>query len=224
MPFVNPFKLLSTSYHDYEILKDLQWHCTRCELTSAQAKTWQTWRDAYGFQFEKGNANSNNWDARIRCVTCNKTTVHRKLRTLERLETVSIRAGISQKLAAKVKVLYGNKEAILLREMLPKDLEVDHKFPQTRWNTNEESSENASDAELMAKFVLLTRSDNLRKSRTCERCVRTNVRGQFPGIRYWYHGDENWRTEPHNEKGCVGCFWYDPYKWREELNRLIVNS
>ncbi len=28
------------------------------------------------------------------------------------------------------------------------------------------------------------------------------------------------RTEPHDEKGCVGCFWYDPYKWREELNKI----
>lgn len=221
---MNPFKPTSTSYHDYEVLKDLQWHCTRCELTSAQAKTWQTWRDAFGFQFEKGNAGSNNWDARIRCETCGKTTVHRKLRTLERLTTTSARANISPKVAARVKALYDNREAVLLRQQPPNLLEVDHKFPQIRWNKDEESNDNKSDAELMAKFVLLTRNDNLKKSRVCENCVRTNKRGYFPGIRYWYQGDENWRTDPHDERGCIGCFWYEPYKWREELNKLIGDS
>jgi len=42
---MNPFKESTTSYHDWKILKDLKWHCSKCELQSGQAKTWQTWRD-----------------------------------------------------------------------------------------------------------------------------------------------------------------------------------
>lgn len=40
----NPFKSNTTSFYDWEVLKDLKWHCTKCELKSGQAKTWQVWR------------------------------------------------------------------------------------------------------------------------------------------------------------------------------------
>jgi hypothetical protein len=222
---MNPFKPNSTSYHDYEILKDLQWHCTKCELRSGQAKTWQTWRDAYGLQFEESSPGSRRWESRVYCKTCDKTTVHRKLRTLEISEVTSARSGISTKTANRIKKLRNYEEAVLLRKLSPRELEVDHKFPQIRWNKDEESNDdNASDEYLISKFILLNRNNNLLKSRNCERCYQTNKRGNFPGIYFWYEGDEHWRTDPHDEKGCIGCFWYDPYKWREELNKIIVDS
>lgn len=205
-------------------MKDLEAHCTRCELKSSQAKTWQTWRDAYGLQFKETAAGSGKYDIRKHCETCNRTTVHRQLATLEINAITSARSGVSSKLATRIKKLFGYEEAFWLRKLAGNLLEVDHKFPQIRWNTDEESSESASDGELIQKFILLTRSNNLLKSRNCERCVKTNTRGNFPGIYYWYEGDKQWRTEPHDEKGCVGCFWYDPYKWREELNKLIDKS
>jgi hypothetical protein len=221
---MNPFKPNTTSYHDYEIMRDLQAHCTRCELKSSQAKTWQTWRDAYGMQFAETEVGSGRYDIRKFCETCNQTTVHRQLATLERNVNTSARAGISSKLAIRIKVLLNYEEAFLLRKLAGNLLEIDHKFPQIRWNVNEESSENDLDEELKAKFILLTRSNNLLKSRNCERCVKTSKRGNFPGIYFWYEGDENWKAEPHDEKGCVGCFWYDPYKWREELNQIVQSS
>ncbi len=221
---MNPFKENSTSYHDYEILKDLVWHCSKCELKSGQAKTWQTWRDAFGFQFAKGNPNSQNWDKRMRCENCQMTTSHRKLETLERQEITSARSGISAKVAERIKKLHNFEEAVFLRTLSARELEVDHKFPQIRWNKDEETNENTSDEYLISKFILLNRSNNLLKSRNCERCVQTNRRGNFPGIYFWYEGNEIWQGEPHNEKGCVGCFWYDPYKWREELNKIAKNS
>jgi hypothetical protein len=219
---MNPFKPKSTSYHDYEILKDLQWHCTKCELQSGQAKTWQTWRDAYGLQFEESSPGSRRWESRILCDTCEKKTVHRKLLTLEVSEITSARAGISTKTANRIKQLLNFEEAVWLRKLSPRELEADHKFPQIRWNKDEEANdENASDEYLISKFILLNRNNNLLKSRNCERCVQTNRRGNFPGIYFWYEGDEQWRTEPHDERGCVGCFWYNPYKWREEINKLV---
>ena len=27
-----------------------------------------------------------------------------------------------------------------------------------------------------------------------------------------------------DERGCIGCFWYDPYKWRNKLNKLLDNK
>jgi len=221
---MNPFKPNTNSYNDYEVMKDLRAHCTRCELKSSQAKTWQTWRDAYGIQFAETSPESGRFDIRKNCDNCNATTVHRQLATLERNINTSARAGISAKLATRIKVLLKYEEAFWLRQLAGNLLEVDHKFPQIRWNVDEEDNESSTDEELIAKFILLTRSNNLLKSRNCERCVKTNKRGNFPGIYFWYEGDENWNTEPHDEKGCVGCFWYDPYKWREELNKIAKNS
>jgi hypothetical protein len=218
----NPFKTDTRNYRDYETLKDLKWHCAVCELEAGQAKTWQNWRDEHGIQFEKGKLDGANYSKSLHCNNCNHKRTHRKLLTLEISETTSIRTPIKPTLAKRIKTLLGNREAFWNRKIPPRMLEVDHKFPQTRWNEDEESYDNATDEKLIEKFILLTRSNNLLKSRNCERCVVTNKRGRFPGIEYWYEGDEEWRKEPHDEQGCIGCFWYDPDKWKEELNKLVT--
>ena len=218
----NPFKENTTSYHDWEVLKDLKWHCTKCELKSGQAKTWQAWKQQ-GLQLDvdtKGNSYK-----KIDCIACNNKTVHRKLKTLDILEDTTIRAGIPQSLSKKIKALYKNEEALFLREFPTKELEVDHKFPQVRWEKNEQENKTSmSENEIKSKFILLTRSNNLLKSRQCEKCVKENIRGNFPGIYFWYKGNQEWKgISKSDESGCVGCFWYDPYKCREELNKIINN-
>lgn len=218
---MNPFKENTTSYHDWEVLKDLQWHCTKCELKSGQAKTWQVWRQEKGIQMDvdlNGKA-----DSRIFCKSCSSKTVHRKLKSLVILEDTKSRSGISQKLALKVKTVYKCEEALFIREMSSKELEIDHKFPQIRWSKNEEKySNDITEEEIKEKFILLTRSNNLLKSRNCERCVKTNKRGNFPGIYFWYEGNQDWNGNNNfDENGCVGCFWHDPYKWREALNKIV---
>jgi hypothetical protein len=216
----NPFSQNTTSYHDWNILKDLEWHCTKCELKSGQAKTWQIWRDEKGIQFEEPTPRR--WEKRIFCKQCNKVTSHRKLKTLELLQTVSIRTQITPKFAKKVKDLYKREEAVLLRKLSDRELEIDHKFPQIRWNTNECDNDKLTDQQIKDKFILLNRNNNLWKSRQCEACFLTGKRGSFPGIYFWYSGDENWRGDTkHDENGCIGCFWYDPYAWRSELNKVI---
>ncbi len=218
----NPFQRDTTSYHDWEILKDLNWHCTKCELKSGQAKTWQVWRQEKGIQLDKFD---DNWYKAILCSSCGIKTVHRKLLSLEIQEETKSRSGISQYLARKIKKLYNNEEALFLREFSPRELEVDHKFPQIRWEGNEQENKITMDnEEIKSKFILLTRSNNLLKSRQCEKCVKENIRGNFPGIYFWYDGDENWNGKTKtDENGCIGCFWYDPYKWREELNNKVNN-
>lgn len=216
----NPFKENTTSYNDWEVLKDLQWHCTKCELKSGQAKTWQVWRQS-GIQLAK-DGKDNFYKIQF-CKTCDMNTVHRKLESLEILDDTKVRTGIPVSLARKIKMLYKNEEALFVREFPPKELEIDHKFPQVRWETDEEENKvSMSDKEIKSKFILLTRSNNLLKSRQCEKCEKTGIRGNFPGIYFWYQGDKTWQGVSKSDKdGCIGCFWYDPYKWREELNKLI---
>ena len=218
---MNPFKKDTTSYYDFEIMSDLKWHCTKCELKSGQAKTWQVWRQM-GIQLGKNE--KGNFYKKIFCKNCKNQTIHRKLEMLSLSKETKIRSGIPQKLARKVKAVLKFEEAMFLRKMMPRELEVDHKFPQVRWGKDEGKNDpKMSEAEIKDKFILLSRSNNLLKSRYCESCHRTGKRGCFPGIRYWHKGKEDWdkTIDKHDERGCVGCFWYDPYKWRDELNGLV---
>ncbi len=216
----NPFKINTISFNDWKILKDLNWHCTKCELKSGQAKTWQVWRQN-GIQLDIDSRG--NYFLKQICSKCNNNTIHRKLKTLEILEETNIRSGISIKLSKRIKDLYNNIEAVFLREMPSKELEIDHKFPQVRWESDEEKYlDNIDDTIIKSKFILLTRANNLLKSRYCEKCKKNNIRGNFPGIYFWYQGNEKWQGKnEYDENGCIGCFWYDPFKWREELNKIV---
>ncbi len=217
----NPFKEGSTSYHDFEIMSDLHWHCSKCELRSGQAKTWQVWRQQ-GIQLDTND--NGNFYKTIFCEKCKNKTVHRKLKSLKFSEDTKTRSGLPQKLAKKIKEILKFEDALFLRKMMPTLLEVDHKFPQVRWGKNEkENKPDMSEKEIKNKFILLTRSNNLLKSRYCERCYKTGKRGYFPGIYYWFKGGKSWdkKVDKHDEKGCEGCFWNNPYKWREELNKVV---
>ncbi len=217
----NPFKTKTTSHHDFEVLSDLKWHCTKCGLKSGQAKTWQVWRQM-GIQLSKDE--KGNFYKKMFCPNCKNQTIHRKLEMLSLSEETKIRSGLPQKLAKKIKEDLKFEEALFLRKMMPRELEVDHKFPQVRWGKNEDKNNlKMSEEEIRSKFLLFSRSNNLLKSRYCESCYRTGKRGCFPGIKYWHKGKEDWdkTIDKHNEKGCLGCFWYDPYKWRNELNGFV---
>lgn len=220
----NPFKIHTNAYFDFDIMSDLKWHCTKCELKSGQAKTWQIWRQQ-GIQLDidqKGNLFK-----KIFCGKCQNKTIHRKLKSLIISAETKTRSGLSQKLSKKIKKTLKFEEAVFLRKMLPKIIEIDHRFPQVRWNKNEEENKtDMSEEEIKNKFILLTRSNNLLKSRNCEKCFKTGKRGSFPGIYYWFNGNENWdeKIDKHDKRGCEGCFWNNPYKWRAEINKLVKNS
>ena len=81
------------------------------------------------------------------------------------------------------------------------------------------------DEEIYHRFQLLTRENNLWKSRYCERCKATGERGTFIGIIFFAVGDSQWNPsiEENDERGCYGCFWYNPDAWRTALNSLLEN-
>lgn len=224
MTSINPFREKTTSYQDFKTMSDLKWHCSKCELKSGQAKTWQVWRQS-GIQLDSNE--KGNFYKTVFCEKCKNKTIHRKLKSLELSKETKTRTGLSQKLAKKIKEVLMFEEALFLRKMMPRELEVDHKFPQVRWNKNEdENNDGMLENEIKDKFLLLTRSNNLLKSRYCEKCYKTNERGCFPGIYYWFKGSKQWDKEinKHDEKGCEGCFWNNPPRWREELNKVIKSK
>ncbi len=213
-----PFKESTKLYKTFIVLSDLDWHCSKHELPGTQpAKAIQIIRQ-HGFEIENKT---------VYCKQCKEKTVHRKLVSLEKKEDARIftRSKFPMKLKKRIKKYYRCIEAITLRSDFPPNmLEVDHKFPQVRWGKEEpENPLDMSNKEIQERFMLLTRANNLWKSRYCQKCYKTGLRGTFPGINFFYKGGEKWdkKIDPHDPQGCEGCFWYDPFKWRKALNLVI---
>jgi len=72
----NPYKQGTKIYQDYKILSDKEWHCTKCELISAQAKTYQKMR-IDGANFYQ-NPETNFYSEMRYCNKCETKTSHRK--------------------------------------------------------------------------------------------------------------------------------------------------
>ena len=214
---MNPFTEGSTQYKDFEVMSDCKWHCSKCELLSGQAKTWQVWRQEKGIQLDQDE--EGHWYKKILCPKCGVKTIHRKLKSTEILEVgLKARTGIPPQIAKRAKALYGCVDEYTLRVEPAGNLEIDHRVPQVRWTTNEDDNTNLTDDQIREKFMLLTSPNNLLKSRFCEECARTGKRAKgYKVIEFWYKGDENYDFSI----GCEGCFWHNPTKWREELNKKI---
>ncbi len=110
--------------------------------------------------------------------------------------------------------------------MNAEQLEVDHRFPFTRHTGQETVNPYMDNRELRHRFQLLSRENNTTKREACEHCKKTGERGKFADINYFYAGNQCWNEEiPQlgDERGCYGCFWFDPENWRKELNNQIKN-
>jgi len=198
----------------FVILSDQQWHCGKHELPGTQpAKAIQIIRHN-GFEVENKT---------MQCTVCGEKTVHRRLKSTEPTRSSIVRIPLPDKLRKRILQAFNNTEAITQRELLPTQLEVDHRFPQVRWSADEDFDENMSSLEIIRRFQLLTRENNLWKSRFCERCKETGLRGTFIGINYFAEGGPRWNPSipDDDERGCFGCFWYNPSVWRTSLNSTL---
>lgn len=210
----HPFKEGTKLAKAFTILSDGEWHCGKHELPGTQpAKAIQIIRQ-HGFEIINKS---------IYCDVCGEKTVHRKLISTEKTKASFVRKQIPTKLRKRILAYYNNVEAITLRQMVSNQLEVDHRFPQVRWSGDETYDTEMSEEEIHATFQLLTRQNNLWKSRYCENCAKTGERGTFIGIDFFAEGGPLWdkKHQPGDECGCRGCFWYDPDKWRQALNEFI---
>jgi hypothetical protein len=210
----NPFNVGTQLAQIFTLLSDGNWHCGKHELPGTQpAKPIQLIRQ-HGFNIENKN---------IFCTVCNAKTVHRRLVSLVPIMESYVRLQIPISLRLRTLRYYKNIESITLREMVPNLLEVDHRFPQVRWSKDEDYNIKMNDREIHKKFQLLTRDHNLWKSRYCEKCFKTGMRGTFIGINYFALGGPDWDISiaKDDEKGCYGCFWFDPEFWRNELNKKL---
>ncbi len=158
------------------------------------------------------------------CATCGGKQYFDLLIRLQRNATNNEkRFTISVSLQNKIKSALPLKDACFDSAQMPSELIIDHKFPSSRWVNGETVNETTmSDEEIKNKFQLLTNQTNLQKERYCKRCVSTGTRGDFFGIKWFYDGDEKWRgASKADEKGCVGCCWYDLELWKKQFNQFL---
>lgn len=161
---------------------------------------------------------------RRRCLTCRKSTMHDILIMLPNIESRfahgnELRAPMSENLKERIKRILNNTEVCFNVKRQSVELLIDHKFPSQRWNVPEgRNPDNLPENEIKQKFQLLSNQTNMWKSRHCDHCVKTGVRGDFLGIRWFYQGGNTWEGKtPHDEEGCVGCPWYDLALWKGQL-------
>ena len=211
----NPYKQGTQKHRIFEVLKDLNWHCSECELPGSQpAKALQMMRQD-GYEMKKNGAN---WEKRQYCSNCQRVTPHRKLVTLDRKEGSISRVIFSKKIRKKIIEHYKNKDEILGYSPTGRVIEIDHRVPEVRWNESEkELPEDLTDEEIEKRYMLLVREHNLLKSRKCERCKRTGKRQPLLEINFFYQGNEDYE----DNLGCVGCGWHNPKKWKSELNKRL---
>jgi len=83
-----------------------------------------------------------------------------------------------------------------------------------------------SNVPISFSFVRIQLPTKLRQSRYCEHCKATGERGTFIGINYFSQGGPKWEPKINNndERGCFGCFWYDPEAWRDSLNAKLEKN
>lgn len=165
------------------------------------------------------------------CQNCSKKTMHDILVMLPMIEKRfshgnELRKPMSETLKSRIKSVLGHKEVCFNVVRTSVELVVDHKFPSQRWvNPESDNPNNMSEDDIKKKFQLLSNQTNMWKSRYCDTCVKTGIRGDFMGLKWYYQGNENWegKTE-YDEDGCIGCPWYDLEEWKSKLIQHLTKK
>ena len=133
---------------------------------------------------------------------------------------VEFRKPIPEEMRKKIINVLGKKDVFLNVIRPEEQFVIDHKYPSQRWKEEESDNVDLSDQEIRDKFQLLTNQSNMIKSRLCDQCCRTNIRPDFLGVKWFYHGNENW-IDIEKIGGCYGCPWFDLAEWKEAIRRQL---
>lgn len=194
----------------FEILSDLDWHCS-CEIPSSQpARIIKDLRNE-GYEFWV-NDSKTRWSKNIYCKSCDSVKPHRKLMSIEKVLDETNRVSFTPQIRSRVLSLFGGKDVMTGGY---DRLEIDHRITPDR-ESESPLPENVSDEELISRYMVLTRINNHIKREACKKCINTNKRRKsITGIKYFYEGGENY------EGTCKGCFWFSPEEWAKSLQNKI---
>ncbi len=215
----NPSSMNTKKGRTFDVLSDLNWHCSECELSGSQPAAYiRDFRDE-GFEFVSNTGGKGEYDRRY-CESCGEETTHRRLKYAFPSAKPITRQEMPESFKQRVRELYDHRDAFDLSSP-GGTAEVDHRKPRIRWDESEDFDyEEMTDDELRDHFQILSSRNNLMKSRKCERCVETGKRPPFLGIKFYYRGG----PEYEDDIGCEGCGWYNPHKWRDAVTEILDST
>jgi hypothetical protein len=195
------FRQNSTQLKVFELLSDRQWHCRSYEGKKIASEQYAGGGGIQGLQ--RGTRNRPGLvieSKKEQCLNCQKKTLWDCW--TGKIKAANAAANIPKQLIDRILKFYLYTDVIEQRQRPAHELVIDHRFPMERWGNIEPPHDvNMSKAEIKEKFQLLKKdtsgNHNLLKSRNCERCIKTELRGTPFGIKFWYEGDENWNS-PHS--------------------------
>jgi len=120
---------------------------------------------------------------------------------------------LSQSIRSDIKAVIGKQRCIILGTNRSCDhkTEVDHKDGR-----KENLEVMSTSTQKITDFQPLSKPANDAKRQFCKECKETNIRYDAKKLGYtvsYTYGNAIYS----NEIGCVGCFWYDPIEFRQQL-------
>lgn len=204
----------------FYILSDGKWHCRNCDISNPNfARRIQDLKEM-GYTLAT--------HVNYKCPVCgNNRSTNLILLPINRVELAGNGYETWSPALRKriISVLGGVDvyENVANQHCLP-----DHKFSEIRWDddTKAENPDTMTDAEIRAKFQLLSNQRNQKKREVCRNCFQTGNRGTIYGIPYFYEGGSKWdekipKKGKDAEKGCIGCPWYDIETWRKKVIKKL---
>ncbi|HLO48559.1 MAG TPA: restriction endonuclease, partial [Kamptonema sp.] len=171
----------STQLKVFNLLSDQQWHCRECEGKQIASSQYAGGGGIQGLQrgtrMRPGLVIET--DKRY-CQNCQAKRLGD--RWTGEIKAATSAANIPDSLVQKILKLYAYTDVIEQRKREAHELVIDHRFPMERWGENEPPHlKSMSESEIKKKFQLLKKdasgNHNLLKSRSCERCIKTQKRG-----------------------------------------------
>ncbi len=223
-------KANSSQYKVFNLLSDQKWHCRQCEGKQIASSQYAGGGGIQGLQ--RGTRKRPGCVIETisqDCDNCDRKT--KQDRWTGEIQSANSAANIPKILANRILEVYNYTDIIEQRKRTAQELVIDHRFPMLRWGESEPPHlSSMSEDEIKKKFQLLKKdmsgNHNLLKSRSCERCKKTDKRGTPLNINFWYEGGEKWSSSHKEgaeaEAGCVGCGWYDFAAWRNALNQKLA--
>ena len=120
---------------------------------------------------------------------------------------------LSQSIRSDIKAVIGKQRCIILGTNRSCDhkTEVDHKDGR-----KENLEVMSTSTQKITDFQPLSKPANDAKRQFCKECKETNIRYDAKKLGYtvsYTYGNAIYS----NKIGCVGCFWYDPIEFRQQL-------
>lgn len=114
----------------------------------------------------------------------------------------------SQIISSEIRSYFKNNKCVVLN-ISGKLIEIDHKDGR-KDNLTVDINQKDKDFQPLHKTVNVAKRDH------CKKCIKSGNRFNATQLGYKY---PQWIGPQQYKGSCIGCYWYDPYKFNEEISK-----